>query len=201
MTFTVQASLLWTTPCSPPRDPSSHSFPTPVLSNFLLLWQMILAVLCSLSIPSLLSPSTTYAAVPQTTCSGSPPAHPFLHSCSCIAVWWFPQRHSTISVRSGLWRPPGPTLWSKQGRPQSCSKLLRSFSSWVLSISKDGESTTPLGYLLQYLTTLMMKNVFLISKKNFPCCSLWPLLLALLLCSLEKHLVPFSLWHPERWGR
>lgn len=110
--------------------------------------------------------STTHFAVPQSTCSGSPPAKPFLYSCSCTAVWCFSQGHSTISARSGLWRTPGPTLCTKQGQSQSYSKLLRALSSWVLNISKDGESTTILGNLFQCLTTLTVKNIL-------PCCSLW----------------------------
>lgn len=73
--------------------------------------------------------STTHFAVPQTTCSGSSPAHPFLYSCSCTALWCFSQGHSTISVRSGLWRTPGSTFCTKQGQSQSYSKLLRALSS------------------------------------------------------------------------
>lgn len=41
--------------------------------------------------------------------------NPFLHSCSCTAVWCISQRQSTVPVRSGLWKALSPMFFSKQG--------------------------------------------------------------------------------------
>ena len=54
----------------------------------------------------------------------------------------------------------------------------------------DGASTTSLGYLLQCLTTVIVKNVFLMSNLNLPSFSLKPLPLVLSLEALVKSLSP-----------
>ena len=43
-------------------------------------------------------------------------------------------------------------------------RLLKALSSLILNVSKDRASTTSLGNLLQCLTTLAVKNFFLIFK-------------------------------------
>jgi len=49
-------------------------------------------------------------------------------------------------------------------------------STQFLNPSRDGDSTTSLGSLVQGLTTVSVKNFFLISNLNLPWCSLRPLL-------------------------
>ena len=53
----------------------------------------------------------------------------------------------------------------EQGHPQ-LHQLLRAPSSLALHVSSDGASTTPLGNLCQCLTTLTVKNIFLIPSLN-----------------------------------
>jgi len=57
--------------------------------------------------------------------------------------------------------------------------LLRASSSLALNASREGASTTSLGNMIQGLTTLIVKNFFLISDLIQPSCSLKPLLLVL----------------------
>ncbi|KAK4827084.1 hypothetical protein QYF61_014186 [Mycteria americana] len=47
-------------------------------------------------------------------------------------------------------------------------RLLRAPSILTLNVSRDGESTTSLGNLFQCLTTLILKNFFLVSSLNLP---------------------------------
>jgi len=58
-------------------------------------------------------------------------------------------------------------------------RLLRALSNLAWNVSRDGASTTSLGSLGQGLTTLTVKNVFLLSSLNLPSFSLKPLPLVL----------------------
>jgi len=59
------------------------------------------------------------------------------------------------------------------------TKFLKAPSNLALHTSRDGAATASLGNLCQGLTTLMVKNFFLISSLNLPCFSLKPLPLVL----------------------
>ena len=85
---------------------------------------------------------------------------------------------------------PGP-YWSRVTQ----SRLHRTLSRRVLNISREGESTTPLGNLFQSSVTLRGKKFFLMFSWNFLCFSLCPLPLVLSLGTTEKSLAPSS-WHP-----
>ena len=50
--------------------------------------------------------------------------------------------------------------------------------------------TTALGSLFQFMTTLLLKNLFLIRSLNFPCHSLTPFPLVVLLVTKEERSVP-----------
>jgi len=64
--------------------------------------------------------------------------------------------------------------------------LLKAPSSLALNTAREGAPTAALGSLLQCLTTLAVKDFFLISDLNLPSFSLKPLLLALSLHALAK---------------
>jgi len=64
------------------------------------------------------------------------------------------------------------------------TRLPRATSSLALNASRDGASTTSLGYLFQCVTTLWVKNFFLISNLNLACLSLKPFPLVLSLSTL-----------------
>ena len=68
----------------------------------------------------------------------------------------------------------------------SLSWLLRTSSSWVLSISKDGDSTTSLGNLVCCLTPLLVRKCFLALSWDFMCFNLCPLPLVLPVGTSEK---------------
>ena len=68
-------------------------------------------------------------------------------------------------VGRDLWRSSGPTL-PAQSRVNH-SWLLRTVSSQLFNISKEGDPTTSLGNLLQCSVCLTVKKRFLILKKNF----------------------------------
>ncbi|KAK4823599.1 hypothetical protein QYF61_003799 [Mycteria americana] len=74
----------------------------------------------------------------------------------------------------------------------------RAPSNLTLNVSRDGASTTSLGNLFQCLTTLIIKNFFLISSLNLSSFSLKPLLLFLSLQALLKSLFPLSRFKPSR---
>jgi len=57
----------------------------------------------------------------------------------------------------------------------------RTLPRWVLNISREGESTTPLGNLCQCSVTLKVTRFFLVFRWNFSCFSLCLLPLFLLL--------------------
>ncbi|KAK4832092.1 hypothetical protein QYF61_020707 [Mycteria americana] len=67
-------------------------------------------------------------------------------------------------------------------------RLLKAPSNLALNTSRDGAATTSLGNLFQGLTTLIVKNFFLISNLNLPSCSLKPLPLP---CPCKKSLSRF----------
>jgi len=59
------------------------------------------------------------------------------------------------------------------------TRVLRAPSSLALNPAREGAATAPLGNLGQGLTTLMVKNFFLISNPKLPSFSLKPFPLAL----------------------
>ncbi|KAK4828550.1 hypothetical protein QYF61_027519 [Mycteria americana] len=69
-------------------------------------------------------------------------------------------------------------------------RLLRAPSNLTLNVSRDGASTTSLGNMFQCFTTLILKNVVLISSLNLPSFSLKPLPLLLSQQALLKYLSP-----------
>ena len=75
-------------------------------------------------------------------------------------------------------------------------RLLRAPSSLTLSVSRDGEPTPSLGNLLQCLTTLIIKNLFLISNLNLPSFSWKPFPLVLSQPTLLQSLSPSFLQPP-----
>ena len=83
-------------------------------------------------------------------------------------------------------------------------RLLKALSSLTLNTSKDWTSTTSPDNLFQCLTTLIIKNFFLMSRLNLPSFSLKPLPLVLSLQALVKCLVmqcleiPFKYWKVAR---
>ena len=63
---------------------------------------------------------------------------------------------------------------------------LSTTSKQFLNTSRDGDSTTFLGSLFQCLTTLSVKQIFLIANLNFPWYNLRPFLLVLTPVTSEK---------------
>jgi len=59
------------------------------------------------------------------------------------------------------------------------TRLLRAPSYLALNTAREGASTASLGNLCQCLTTLRVKNLFLVSNLNLPSFSLKPLNLSL----------------------
>jgi len=66
------------------------------------------------------------------------------------------------------------------------TRLLKAPSKLALNTAREGESTASLGNLCQGLTTLMVKNFFLVSNANLPFFSLKTLTLVLSLHALVK---------------
>ena len=92
-----------------------------------------------------------------------------------------------------LWRP------SRSSPLQvPYSMLHRKMSRWVLSISREGDSTASLGSLFQCFVTLTVKKFFLMFVWNFPCSSLCPLPLVLLLHTTEKSLATVFMTNTAR---
>jgi len=81
------------------------------------------------------------------------------------------------------------------------TRLLRAPSSLTLNTAREGAATASLGNLGQGLTTLMVKNFFLISHLNVPSFSLQPFPLVLSLHTLVKSPSPSFLRAPLRTGR
>ena len=63
----------------------------------------------------------------------------------------------------------------------------------ALKVSRDGESTKSLGNLFQCLTTLTVKDFFLIRNLNLFSLSLKPFPLVLSPQTLQKRLIPYLL--------
>jgi len=72
------------------------------------------------------------------------------------------------------------------------TRLLRAPSNLALSTAREGAATASLGSLGQCLTTLMVKNFFLISNLNLPSFSLEPFPLVLSLHTLVKSPSPLQ---------
>jgi len=79
--------------------------------------------------------------------------------------------------------------------------MLRAPSSLTLNVSKDGASTISLGNLLQCLTTITVKNCFLISNLDLLSFSLKSYSLALSQQTLLKSLYSSFLQPPFRYGK
>ena len=73
--------------------------------------------------------------------------------------------------------------------------------AWPGNASREGAATASLGNLFQCLTTLMVKNFFLIFDLNLPSFSLKPLPLVLSLRALVKSPSPAFLYVPFRYWK
>lgn len=87
---------------------------------------------------------------------------------------------------------------SAQSRLNYSSRLLMSASSWMLSISRNGDSTISQSNLFRCLPACALKKLFLMLKQNFLCVGMCPSPLVLSLDVTEKSLVPSSLLPPVR---
>lgn len=105
--------------------------------------------------------------------------------------------HRVMEVGRGLLRSSSPAPCSHR---VSYSRLPRIVSSWVLSISQDGDSAISLGNLFQCLTMLTVKKMFLLCSDGFSCFNLCPPPLVLSVGGTEKSLAPSSSSpHPIRY--
>jgi len=109
---------------------------------------------------------STYITISGRT--NQPKKTPFKRSSQNCLSWKEP-------VKSHLVQPP----CNKQGHLQ-LHQVLRTPYSLTLSVHRDGASTPSLGNLCHCLTTLMVKDFFLISSLNLPSFSLksFPLVLS-----------------------
>jgi len=96
--------------------------------------------------------------------------------------------HKMFGVGRDLWGSSSPTPLPKHGHLQ---QAVRTVSRWVLNISREGDSTIPLGSLFQCSVTLRVKK-FCIFSWNFLCFSLCRLPLVLSLGTTEKSLAPLN---------
>ena len=107
-------------------------------------------------------------------------------------------RHRNTESQSGegwrvLWGSSGPNPpLPQQGHPEQAEQ---DPVQEGLNISREGDSTTSLGSLLQGSVTLRVKKFFLMFRRNFLCFSLCPLPLVLSLGTTGKNLAP-SFWNP-----
>jgi len=95
----------------------------------------------------------------------------------------------TQSHKCRVWKGPTPA------KAVSYSRLHWKALRQLLNIPREGDTTTSLGNLFQCSTTLKVKKLFLMFIWNFPCSSLCPLPLVLLLGTTERSLASFS-WLP-----
>jgi len=102
------------------------------------------------------------------------------------------QNHRILGVGRDLWLSPSPNPLPKQGHQQQAAQH---HVQAGLNISREGDSTAPLGSLCQGSVTLRGKKIFLMFSWNFLCFSLCPLPLVLSLGTTGKSLTPSS-WHP-----
>jgi len=100
-----------------------------------------------------------------------------------------PQNHRTVRIGRDLCGSSSPTPCRSR---VTQSRLHRTLSRWVLNISREGDSTAPLGNLFQCSVTLRVKKFFLGFRWNFPGFSLCPFSLVLLLGTTGKSLAPSS---------
>ena len=74
------------------------------------------------------------------------------------------QNHRILRVGRDLWGPSSSTPLQWAGTPQI--RLPRAWSIVTLNVFRDGASTTSLATLFQCLTTLTVKDLFLLSNIN-----------------------------------
>ena len=86
--------------------------------------------------------------------------------CFSTTFWGKSQNHRIIEFSSN------PTLLQWRGGHHSQITLLRVLPRLTLKVSRDGESITSPGNLFQCLTTLIVKDFFLLSNLNLPSLSL-----------------------------
>ena len=86
-----------------------------------------------------------------------------------VPIFTESQNHSMVAVRSDLCGHPVQPLCRSR---VTYSRLHRTLSRRVLNISREGDSTTPLGSLCQCSITLRGKKFFLMFRQNFLCFSL-----------------------------
>jgi len=85
------------------------------------------------------------------------------------------------------------------------TRLLKAPSSLASNTAREGAATASLGSLCQRLTTLTVKNFFLISNLNLPSFSLKPLTCFLSLRALVKlilvynQVIQFGIYGLETW--
>jgi len=94
-----------------------------------------------------------------------------------------------VGVGRDLCGSSSPTPLQKQDHLQQAAQ---DRVQAVLNISREGDSTTSLGSLFQCSITFRGKKFFLMFSWNFPCFSLCPLPLVLLLGTTEKSLASSS---------
>jgi len=79
---------------------------------------------------------------------------------------------------------PTPLPWAET--PYTRTRLLKATSNLALNTAREGAPTASLGNLCQCLTTLIVKNFFLMASTNLPSFSSKPLPLGLSLQTLVK---------------
>ena len=130
-------------------------------------------------------------------CVGSPcrPLSPEMQ-CSCVIFHKIAELHR-ITERLRLEGTSGGHLVQPLCSSRAThSWLARTMSRQLLSISKDGDSTTSLGNLCQCSVTPVVTKCFPMFRGNLQCFGVCPLPLVLSVGTTEKSLALFSSWHP-----
>ena len=78
------------------------------------------------------------------------------------------ENHRIVWVGRDLQRSLSPTPLQWMGTPTAQSGAQSHLPSFTLDVSRDEASTGSLGNIVQCLTTLIVKNFFLISSLNLP---------------------------------
>jgi len=126
---------------------------------------------------------------------------PPLHSNPRVSTpGWLQCQENSNTVLS---KPHDGMIWDLE-IPQSnppleqvpYSRLHRKASSWVLNISREGDSTSSLGSLFQCSVTLKVKKFFLLLRWNSLYSHLCPLPLVLSLGTVENSLAHLLDIHP-----